>query len=222
MAFKWLAIAVGLLIFLFILSQINIVQVGSILSQANLLYYVSAIALMLVLIYLKGIKWKLILSSQGVEFPAIKCAKYFCVGFFFSSVTPGRAGDLARALYIKSARLPLALSSVVLDRIIDIAMLVAFASVACIYFFFAYNTAIIPFPIIIAIVLSFIVAMFLFHVLINVGMNLGIMPVTGIPLPFLSAGGSSMIVSLSAIGFVLSVASRSRDLKIERNEEFYE
>lgn len=64
-----------------------------------------------------------------------------------------------------------------------------------------------------------IVAMFLFHVLINVGMNLGIMPVTGIPLPFLSAGGSSMIVSLAAIGLVQSVASRSRDLKLERNEE---
>ncbi len=64
-----------------------------------------------------------------------------------------------------------------------------------------------------------IVSMILFHVLINVGMNLGIMPVTGIPLPFLSAGGSAMIVSLVSIGIVESVALRSRGLKLERDEE---
>jgi len=54
-----------------------------------------------------------------------------------------------------------------------------------------------------------VVGMFLFHVLINVGMNLGIMPVTGIPLPFLSAGGSAMLVALACIGIVESVAVRS-------------
>lgn len=49
-------------------------------------------------------------------------------------------------------------------------------------------------------------SMLLFHVLINVGMNMGIMPVTGIPLPFVSAGGTSMIVSMAAVGLILSVA----------------
>lgn len=51
-----------------------------------------------------------------------------------------------------------------------------------------------------------VASMLLFHVLINIGMNMGIMPVTGIPLPFVSAGGTSMIVSMAAIGLVLSVA----------------
>ncbi len=49
-------------------------------------------------------------------------------------------------------------------------------------------------------------SMLLFHVLINVGMNMGIMPVTGIPLPFVSAGGTSMIMSMVAVGLILSVA----------------
>lgn len=63
-----------------------------------------------------------------------------------------------------------------------------------------------------------IVGMILFHVLINVGMNMGIMPVTGIPLPFLSAGGSSMLVSLMCIGVVQSIAARSDSRRLEFNE----
>jgi len=45
---------------------------------------------------------------------------------------------------------------------------------------------------------------------INVGVVLGLLPTTGIPLPFISAGGSSMVVSLTAIGLVLSVSQHAR------------
>lgn len=50
-----------------------------------------------------------------------------------------------------------------------------------------------------------IMSMFLFHVFENIGMTLGIMPVTGIPLPFVSSGGSSMLMSFAAVGLVQSV-----------------
>ena len=49
----------------------------------------------------------------------------------------------------------------------------------------------------------------MFSVFENVGMNMGIMPVTGIPLPFLSYGGSAMIGFFAAIGIVISVHNRS-------------
>lgn len=49
-----------------------------------------------------------------------------------------------------------------------------------------------------------------FHLLVNAGMNLGIMPVTGIPLPFASAAASSLITLFLAIGITESVAVRSR------------
>ena len=54
---------------------------------------------------------------------------------------------------------------------------------------------------------------FFFHVLINVGMNIGLLPVTGIPLPFVSAGGSSLIVSLLALGTLQNVARQSKILR---------
>jgi rod shape determining protein RodA len=46
------------------------------------------------------------------------------------------------------------------------------------------------------------------QVVINVGMNLGVMPVVGIPLPFISYGGSSMLTNMIAIGIVQSILIR--------------
>jgi len=61
-----------------------------------------------------------------------------------------------------------------------------------------------------AIVAGGIVFAFLFQVFVNVGMTMGIAPVTGIPLPFVTVGGSSMIVNLIAIGVLLSIHVRGR------------
>ncbi|MGQ9778787.1 MAG: rod shape-determining protein RodA [Bacillota bacterium] len=57
-----------------------------------------------------------------------------------------------------------------------------------------------------------VVAMFLFHVMENIGMNLGIMPITGIPLPFISAGASSMTASLWAVGILENVWARRQKI----------
>lgn len=53
-----------------------------------------------------------------------------------------------------------------------------------------------------------LMSMFLFHFVENVGMNIGILPVTGIPLPFISSGGSSVVVNYLAIGIIVSVSMR--------------
>jgi rod shape determining protein RodA len=51
-----------------------------------------------------------------------------------------------------------------------------------------------------------IAAMFLCHILVNAGMNMSIMPITGIPLPFISYGGSFTVTSFAAIGLLQSIA----------------
>jgi rod shape determining protein RodA len=55
---------------------------------------------------------------------------------------------------------------------------------------------------------SGILTMLFAQVVINVGMNLGVMPVVGIPLPFISYGGSSMLTNMIAIGIVQSILIR--------------
>ena len=56
-----------------------------------------------------------------------------------------------------------------------------------------------------------IVFALLFQIFINVGMTMGIAPITGIPLPFVSVGGSSMISNLVAMGVLLAIAARGRE-----------
>lgn len=51
--------------------------------------------------------------------------------------------------------------------------------------------------------------MLFFHFIENIGMTMGLLPITGIPLPFVSYGGSSTLVNFIAIGLVLSVSKRS-------------
>jgi rod shape determining protein RodA len=55
-----------------------------------------------------------------------------------------------------------------------------------------------------------ILAMFMFQVFLNIGMTIGIMPVTGVPLPLLSYGGSSVIVTFIAIGLLESIHIQAR------------
>jgi rod shape determining protein RodA len=61
-----------------------------------------------------------------------------------------------------------------------------------------------------AITAGAIVVAFLFQVFVNVGMTIGLAPITGIPLPFVSVGGSSMITNLAAMGVLLAIGARSR------------
>jgi rod shape determining protein RodA len=58
-----------------------------------------------------------------------------------------------------------------------------------------------------------LVGMFLFHIVVNVGMTIGIMPITGIPLPFVSFGGSAILTGFTAVGILLNIYSqRDRDV----------
>jgi rod shape determining protein RodA len=61
-----------------------------------------------------------------------------------------------------------------------------------------------------AIVAGGVVIALLFQIFVNVGMTMGIAPITGIPLPFVSVGGSSMIANLIAVGLLLSIHLRAR------------
>ena len=64
-----------------------------------------------------------------------------------------------------------------------------------------------------SLIVSGIAAMLFFQIFVNIGMTVGIMPITGITLPFFSYGGTSLLINMMAMGLILSVNMR-REMKI--------
>ncbi len=62
-----------------------------------------------------------------------------------------------------------------------------------------------------ALIAGGITLMLLFQIFVNVGMTVGIMPITGVPAPLLSYGGSSMLVTFMALGLLQSIAAQARE-----------
>ena len=60
-----------------------------------------------------------------------------------------------------------------------------------------------------------IITMFIVEVIVNIGMTMGIMPITGLTLPFVSYGGSSLLVNMMAIGLLNNVG-RCRPFSLAR------
>ena len=63
-----------------------------------------------------------------------------------------------------------------------------------------------------------VMAMLLFHVYENIGMCIGLMPITGIPLPFISYGGTNLVVNMAGIGLVLNVTYHKPKLEMHETQ----
>ena len=60
--------------------------------------------------------------------------------------------------------------------------------------------------------------MILFHVLENIGMGIGMLPLTGIPLPFISQGGSALLGNMMGVGLVMSMRYHYRSYMFSEDE----
>lgn len=94
--------------------------------------------------------------------------------------------------------------------------------VICIYFFLIYHLTKItlelkdPFS---TYICAGIIAMITFHVIENIGMTIQLLPITGIPLPFISYGGSSLMGNMLAIGLVFSMKFHHRTYMFSSDED---
>ena len=66
-----------------------------------------------------------------------------------------------------------------------------------------------------------VIMMIVFHVLENIGMNIGLLPVTGIPLPFVSQGGSSLLGNMMGIGLIMSMRFHHRSYMFSGDGESF-
>ena len=64
-----------------------------------------------------------------------------------------------------------------------------------------------------------VMAMLVFHVYENIGMCIGVMPITGIPLPFISYGGTNLVTNMAGIGLVLNVTRYKSSVDLQAVEQ---
>lgn len=65
-----------------------------------------------------------------------------------------------------------------------------------------------------------VISMILFHILENVGMTMGLLPITGVPLPFISQGGSALLSNMIGVGLVLSMRYHHRSYMFSNVDDF--
>ncbi|SEM55338.1 rod shape determining protein RodA [Ligilactobacillus sp. WC1T17] len=65
-----------------------------------------------------------------------------------------------------------------------------------------------------------VIMMILFHVFENIGMNIGLLPLTGIPLPFISQGGSALIGNMIGIGMIMSMRYHNKSYMFSNEKDF--
>ena len=141
MKYERLFILVGISLFLFLIYRTGVEKIIKVLQTINPVTLLFLLPVLVVDALLKGSKWRLVINSHEIEYPLLESTKVFLIGVFAGLVTPGRAGDLIRANYLRRTHKSLSdcVSTVLVDRFIDIGVLAVLGSLSLVLFssFFA-------------------------------------------------------------------------------------
>lgn len=132
----WVLRLLGPALLIYFLTTIEFDQLLTILSQAKLWPIVLALILMPPFIWIKSWRWQQILKDMQIELPLKTAIGLYTVGLFLGATTPGQAGDLVKAFYLRDRGAPLApaMLSVVLDRLCDLLVMAIIASLSVFVF----------------------------------------------------------------------------------------
>lgn len=128
--YRWAIRLVGIIVFVFIVTtKVDVTKTLRILWRANFYYIALSAAMVVPLVAIKAWRWRVILSSLGVELSLGNCWRLYAIGLAAGFITPGQLGDAVKALYLRDMGhgLGIPLLSVVLDRLLDLLVLVLLA-----------------------------------------------------------------------------------------------
>lgn len=123
---KRYARVLGLVIFVVILVNIDWRETAVLISRVHVGFLAAAAALFPLFVLLKALRWHVILKGQGIVYPVRKCYGAYLASNFLGVITPGRVGELTKAIYLKEdagISYSRAFPSVIIDRLFDLAAL---------------------------------------------------------------------------------------------------
>lgn len=125
----------------------------------------------------------------------------------------GSGGVFGKGLGVSEVYVPVRESDMIFATIAENFGFVGASFLIFIYFVLVYNMIKIVYDTkneFYAYIATGVIMMIVFHVLENIGMNIGLLPVTGIPLPFVSQGGSALLGNMLGIGLIMSMRFHHR------------
>lgn len=133
---KYFLQILGPIIFIYILFQINYHLLFEEIKLLKWHFLILAIFIMIFEIIIKSLRWQCILSSLNIIISKIKCLELHWLGIFVGVITPGRLGELIKIYFLKNKGYSAfrSLFSIILDRIIDILILLFFSVLIFIFF----------------------------------------------------------------------------------------
>ncbi len=123
---RFLVIVVGILLFLLVLRSVDLAKTWDILKQADGKLCLLSLIALVSMIYLKGLRWSLLLKMQGQLYSVWNCFLVYMVSMYWGNITPGRAGDFIKVLYLKedlNVSTGAGMASVLVDRVLDLYLL---------------------------------------------------------------------------------------------------
>lgn len=136
----------------------------------------------------------------------------------------GSGGVFGKGLGISDVYVPVRESDMIFATIAENFGFVGGSFLIFVYFVLVYNMIKIVYDTkneFYAYIATGVIMMIVFHVLENVGMNIGLLPVTGIPLPFVSQGGSALLGNMMGIGLIMSMRFHHRSYMFSGDGESF-
>jgi uncharacterized protein (TIRG00374 family) len=129
--FPWLLRLLGPALLVLFLANANLAELWRTLRGALLWPIALSLLLMPPFVLIKALRWNRIMQEMGIGLDYRTAAGLYTVGLFYGATTPGQAGDLLKALYVRDRGHPLAPAtlSVVLDRLFDLLIMAVLATV---------------------------------------------------------------------------------------------
>jgi glycosyltransferase 2 family protein len=132
---------VGIILFIIILSRINLAELAAVFASASPAIFFLALLVNGVAVVLKSLKWKIIVNTVKRHFSLWASIRAFLVGFSFSTITPAKLGDFIKVFYVTDEECSMgkSLGTIVIDRLMDILLLLSVSLLGVTIFSFRYR-----------------------------------------------------------------------------------
>jgi uncharacterized protein (TIRG00374 family) len=128
---RWLLRLLGPVLLVVFIWNADLGELWNTLSTARLWPIVWSLLLLPPFLVIKSWRWIRLLREMQLELPLPLASALYMVGIFYGATTPGQAGDLLKAVYLRERGLPMApaMLSVVIDRLFDLLVMAALATI---------------------------------------------------------------------------------------------